>query len=143
MSKLVQLLVLFCKLQILFAYTQQTWSRERGVRIGTRLLVGRSRDCASILVTWNGYLASTFQKVLGPNQLGTGCSLPKVRWPGREAAHSPPTITEDKNKWSYTFTPQHALMACTNTTFFNSVPSGSSFTNNKEDLKHSCSKAIT
>jgi hypothetical protein len=32
-------------------------------------------------------------------------------WPGREADHSPPSSAEVKNAWSYTSTPQYALMA--------------------------------
>jgi hypothetical protein len=28
-----------------------------------------------------------------------------VKWPGREADHSPPSSCEVKNEWSYTFTP--------------------------------------
>jgi hypothetical protein len=36
---------------------------------------------------------------------GTGGSFPGVKRPGREADHSPPSIAEVKNAWSYTFTP--------------------------------------
>jgi hypothetical protein len=34
-----------------------------------------------------------------------------VKWPGREADHSPPPIDELKNAWSYTFTSHYAFMA--------------------------------
>jgi hypothetical protein len=33
-----------------------------------------------------------------------------VKWPGREAGHSPPSSAEVKNAWSYTSTPQYAFM---------------------------------
>jgi len=36
---------------------------------------------------------------------GGGDSSPGVRWPGREADHSPPFIAEVKNAYSYTSTP--------------------------------------
>jgi len=34
-----------------------------------------------------------------------------VMWPGHEADHSPPSITEVKNAWSYTSVPPYVLMA--------------------------------
>jgi hypothetical protein len=34
----------------------------------------------------------------------------RVKWPGREADHSPPSSAEVKNAWSYTSTPQYAFM---------------------------------
>jgi hypothetical protein len=37
---------------------------------------------------------------LGPEVLSLG-----VKWPGREADHSPPHSAEVKNAWNYTFTP--------------------------------------
>jgi hypothetical protein len=42
---------------------------------------------------------------------GTRGSFPGVKWPEREADHSPPSNTEVKNAWSYTSTPQYASMA--------------------------------
>jgi hypothetical protein len=36
--------------------------------------------------------------------VGTGGSFPGVKRPGREADHSPPSIAEVKNAWSYTYT---------------------------------------
>jgi hypothetical protein len=33
-----------------------------------------------------------------------------VKWPGRKADHSPSSIAEVKNAWSYTSTPQYAFM---------------------------------
>jgi hypothetical protein len=35
----------------------------------------------------------------------------KIKRPGREAYHSPPSSAEVKNAWSYTSTPQYACMA--------------------------------
>jgi hypothetical protein len=34
-----------------------------------------------------------------------------VKWPGREADHSPPTSAEVKKMWNYTPTPPYAFMA--------------------------------
>jgi len=34
-----------------------------------------------------------------------------VKWPVREADHSPPSSAEVNNAWSYTSTPQYAFMA--------------------------------
>jgi hypothetical protein len=44
------------------------------------------------------------QWVLGVLSLG-------IKWPGREADHSPPSSAEVKNGWSYTSIPQCAFMA--------------------------------
>lgn len=41
---------------------------------------------------------------------------PQVRWPRREAHHSPLPSAEVKNYWSRTSTPPHTFMACTFTT---------------------------
>jgi hypothetical protein len=38
-------------------------------------------------------------------------SFPGVKWPGREADHSPPTSAEVKKMWIYTSTPPYAFMA--------------------------------
>jgi hypothetical protein len=43
--------------------------------------------------------------------MGTGGPFPGVKWPGREADHSPPTIAEIKKMWIYTSTPPYAFMA--------------------------------
>jgi hypothetical protein len=42
--------------------------------------------------------------------MGTRDSFPGVKWPGREADHSPPSSAKVKNAWSYTSTPQYAFM---------------------------------
>jgi len=39
-------------------------------------------------------------------------SFPGVNQPGHKADYLPPSIAEVKNAWSYTSTPQYALMAC-------------------------------
>jgi hypothetical protein len=36
---------------------------------------------------------------------------PGVKRPGREAEHSPPSVTEVENAWSYTSTPAYIIMA--------------------------------
>jgi hypothetical protein len=35
----------------------------------------------------------------------------KIKWPGREADHSPPASAEVKKMWIYTSTPPYAFMA--------------------------------
>jgi hypothetical protein len=42
---------------------------------------------------------------------GSGSSSPWVKWPGREAGHSPPTSTEVKKMWIYIATPPYTFMA--------------------------------
>jgi hypothetical protein len=37
-------------------------------------------------------------------------SSPGVKWPGREADHSPPASAEVKKMWIYTSTPQYDFM---------------------------------
>jgi len=39
-----------------------------------------------------------------------GGSYPGVKWPGNEADHSPPSISEVKNAKSYTSSPQYVFM---------------------------------
>jgi hypothetical protein len=36
---------------------------------------------------------------------------PRVKWPGSEVVHSPPSIAEVKNAWNYTSTPLYVFMA--------------------------------
>jgi hypothetical protein len=43
--------------------------------------------------------------------MGTGALSPGVKWPGREADHSPQTNAEVKKTWIYTSTPPYAFMA--------------------------------
>jgi hypothetical protein len=43
--------------------------------------------------------------------VGTKGSFPGTERPGREAEHSPPSSAEVSNAWSYTSTPQYALLA--------------------------------
>jgi hypothetical protein len=43
--------------------------------------------------------------------MGTRDFSVRVKLPGREADHSPPSSAKVKNTWSYTFTPQYAYMA--------------------------------
>jgi hypothetical protein len=46
-----------------------------------------------------------------PIQWVPGALSLRVKGPGREADHSPPSSTEDNNVWSYTSTPQYVFMA--------------------------------
>jgi hypothetical protein len=43
--------------------------------------------------------------------VGTGCSFPGMKRPGREDDHSPLSSVEVKNAWSYTSIPQYVSMA--------------------------------
>jgi hypothetical protein len=45
-------------------------------------------------------------------------SLSGVKWPGREADHTPQSSIQVKNEWSYTYNPPsaHDFMACKGTT---------------------------
>jgi hypothetical protein len=46
-----------------------------------------------------------------PYPMGTRVLFLKVKRPGREADHSPPSSGEIKNAWSYTSTPQYVFTA--------------------------------
>jgi hypothetical protein len=52
--------------------------------------------------------------VLGPTQPPIQCVpgalKPKIKLPGREADHSPPTSAEVKNTWIYTSIPPYGFM---------------------------------
>jgi hypothetical protein len=43
--------------------------------------------------------------------MGTGVLSLRVKRPGREADHSPPSSAEVKNVWGYTSTPKYAFIA--------------------------------
>jgi hypothetical protein len=43
--------------------------------------------------------------------MGRGAFSPRVKRPGREADHSPPTSAEVKKTWVYTSRPSYAFMA--------------------------------
>jgi hypothetical protein len=42
--------------------------------------------------------------------MGTGSFSPALKWPEREADHSPPSSVEVKNVWSRTFIPEYLFM---------------------------------
>jgi len=44
--------------------------------------------------------------------MDTRALFPRVKWPGREADHSPPSNADVKNIWHYTSTPNTSFMAC-------------------------------
>jgi hypothetical protein len=46
-----------------------------------------------------------------PIQWVPGTLSPELKWPGREADHSPPTNAEVQKTWAYTSTPPYVLMA--------------------------------
>jgi hypothetical protein len=48
---------------------------------------------------------------LPPIQRVPGALSPRVKRPGLEADHSPPTSVEVKNTWLYTSTPPYVFMA--------------------------------
>jgi len=89
-------------------------SRYGSISIATRLRVGRpgfdsrqgwellstlprpDRLCGSLSLLTNGYR-------------GAVSSIEKL--PGREADHTPPSISQAKNAWSYTSTPPYVFLA--------------------------------
>jgi hypothetical protein len=76
-------------------YSTGLWTVWSGVRIPVQ--------AGSFLLT------TTFRPSLGPTQPPIqwiqGVLPLGVKWPGREADHSPPSSAEVKNAWSYIFTP--------------------------------------
>jgi hypothetical protein len=74
----------------------------------------------SLLLVWNSAgLRAGWSGVQSQQGLGiflfTTVSRPGglflgVKWPGCEADHSPPSSTDVKNAWIYTYTPQYAFM---------------------------------
>jgi hypothetical protein len=62
----------------------------------------------------NFLFTTAFRTALGPNQPPIqwvpGALSLGIKWPGREADHSPPSSAEVKNSWTYTSTPQYAFM---------------------------------
>jgi hypothetical protein len=72
------------------------------------------RDQSSSPCKGKIFLSSTSSRtVLGPTQPPIqgvpGAPSPGVKWPEREADHSPPTSAEVKNPWIYTSTPHTSL----------------------------------
>jgi hypothetical protein len=61
------------------------------------------------------YIITASRPVLGPTQPPIQwvprALLLGLKWPGREADHSPPPNAEVKDAWSCTSIPQHAFMA--------------------------------
>jgi hypothetical protein len=61
------------------------------------------------------HFTTVSRMVLGPTQPSIqwvpGALSLEVKWPRREADHSPPSSAEVKNAWSYTSTPQNVFMA--------------------------------
>jgi hypothetical protein len=77
---------------------------------------GRSRDRSSSPSRGKIFLFSTSSRPIpGPRTpsypKGNGGSFPGVKWPGREADHSPPTNAAVKNTWIHTSTPPYVFMA--------------------------------
>jgi hypothetical protein len=61
------------------------------------------------------FFSTSSRPALGPTQLPIQW-VPRalsagVKWPGREADHSPRASAEVKKVWIYPFTPQYAFMA--------------------------------
>jgi hypothetical protein len=52
-----------------------------------------------------------FLLIQPPSQWVPGVIFPGVKWPGREAGHSPPSSAEVKNAWSYTSIPPYVFTA--------------------------------
>jgi hypothetical protein len=87
-------------------------NRDNSVNIVTRLRTG----CPGFdFQKGRGlFLFATASRTdLGPIQppiMGTAAISPRVKRPGREADHSPPSSAEVKNAWSYTSTPPLRLL---------------------------------
>jgi hypothetical protein len=64
---------------------------------------------------WVSFLTTASRTALGPTQpliqRARGTLSLGIKRPGREADHSPPSSAEVKNAWSYTSTPEYAVMA--------------------------------
>jgi hypothetical protein len=63
---------------------------------------------------WEFFSSPLRPQALGPTQppiqwVPVALSL-VVKWPEREADHSPPSSAEVKNAWRYTYTPQYVFM---------------------------------
>jgi len=73
---------------------QDSWWLATGRKTGTRF------------PPWAGnfLFTTTSRPALRPNQPPIQL-VPGVKWPGREANHSPPSSAETNNAWSYTSTP--------------------------------------
>jgi hypothetical protein len=77
------------------------------------LRAGRSRGRISIPGRGKNFLhvVQTDSEVLPTSYpMGTGSCFPGLKWPGREADHSPPTSAEVKKMWIYTSTLPYAFM---------------------------------
>jgi len=84
----------------------------------TRLWVGQMTDRGSICGRSNRLFSSPKrpERLWRPPRLhsaGIEGFFLEVKWPGREADYSPPSSTEVKNDWNYTFTSPHAFTTCT------------------------------
>jgi hypothetical protein len=59
--------------------------------------------------------AIEFRPALGPThppiERVSGVISPGIKWPGREADHSPPFCVEVKNAWIYISTPPYVFMS--------------------------------
>jgi hypothetical protein len=94
------------------------WGRFAIVEVCTiGLRAGRSGFYGSIPVGgWEPFSSPCPEQFWSPPSLLSGgyrgaLSL-GIKWPGREADHSPPSSAEVKNAWSYTSTPsQYVFMA--------------------------------
>jgi hypothetical protein len=93
--------------------TMRGWSRfvcvSKGISHGQCPINRGLRDEELFLFT----KVQTASGAHPPAFLSNKCSLPRVKQPGREADHSPPSRTEvlDGGEWSCTSTPRHTFMA--------------------------------
>jgi hypothetical protein len=76
-------------------------------------LLQRSRDSAVGVATGYGLddRGIRVRVPVGSRIFSSGALSPGVKWPGREADHSPPTSAEVKRMWIYTSTPPYAFVA--------------------------------
>jgi hypothetical protein len=82
-------------------------------------LVGIATSLRSEFNTREGqkirHFSTLSRPALGPTepriQWVPGALSPEVKWPGREADHTPPSSAEVKKIWIYASTPPYAFMA--------------------------------
>jgi hypothetical protein len=101
---------------IFHLFTAHIMSRVSAVDVATSSGLddrGRGRSTSPYRVK-NFLFSMLFRPALGPIQSPmhwvTGALSSGVKWPGREADHSPPTSAEVKKIWIYTYTLPRAFM---------------------------------
>jgi hypothetical protein len=98
--------------EYIFRMHKEMTSRDSSVGIatgyGAGLPIGRSYSpCGGKNFHFSMSSRLTLEPTQPPNQWVPDALSPRVKQPGREADHSPPTRAEVKYMWIYTCTPPH------------------------------------